>query len=139
MRFTRLIVPISCFLLGTGSGATLFAIQQAREAVQVGAGPVIEQTAYFAKPGLADKVYEQRIHASEVRQKIGLPAGLVFRRVGGTGDVSDVIWQLEYPNQQALNHDLEVRAQSREFEEVRATMNTLIDKFNRGFYRPAVR
>ena len=73
MRFTRLIVPISCFLLGTGSGATIFALQQAREAVQVGAGPVIEHTAYFAKPGLADRVYEQRIHASEVRQKIGLP------------------------------------------------------------------
>jgi hypothetical protein len=137
MRLLRLLVPISCFVLGAGSAAAVFAVQQGRESLQLGAGPVIEQTAYFAKPGLADKVYEQRMHASEVRGQIGLPAGRVFRRVGGTGDLPDVIWQLEYADQQALEHDLRVRAESRAFEQVRATMNTLIDKFSRGFYRPA--
>jgi hypothetical protein len=96
----------------------------------------MEQTEYFAKPGLADRVFEQRVRASEVRRKMGLPAGRVFRRVGGTGALPDVVWQLEYPSQQALNQDLDTRAKSREFEQVRATMNTLIDTFNRGFYRP---
>jgi hypothetical protein len=139
MRFMRLIVPISCFVLGAGSAAAMFAVQQGREPLQLGDGPVIEQTAYFAKLGLADKVYEQRIHASEIREKIGLSAGRVFRRVGGTGDLADVMWQLEYADQQALDRDLEVRAQSREFEQVRATMSTLTDKFSRGFYRPAAR
>jgi hypothetical protein len=139
MRFMSLIVPISCFVLGAGSVAAIFAAQQGREPLQLGAGSVIEQTAYFAKPGLVDKVYEQRIHANEVREKIGLSAGRIFRRVGGTGDLADVIWQLEYADQQALDHDLEVRAKSREFEQVRATMSTLTDKFSRGFYRPAAR
>jgi hypothetical protein len=139
MGFARLILPISCFVLGAGSAVAVFAVRQSREPLQVGAGSVVEQTAYFAKPGLADKVYEHRLHASEVRQKIGLPAGRVFRRVGGTGELADVVWQLEYADQHALDHDLAVRAQSREFEEVRATMGTLIDKFSRGFYRPAVR
>jgi hypothetical protein len=88
---------------------------------------------------MAQGVYQQRIHASEVRQKIGLPPGQVFRRVGGTGDLPDVIWQLEYPNADAMERDLDARAQSREFEEVRAKMNTLIGKFSRGFYQPADR
>ena len=102
------------------------------------AGPVIEQTPYFAKPGLADRVYEQRIHAScRFDRRLGCPAGRVFRPSGWSrGELSDVIWQLEYTDQQALNPDLEVRAQSREFEEVRATMRTLIDKFKRGVCRP---
>ena len=139
MRSARLILPISCFVLGACSAATIFAVGQSREPLQIGTGSVIEQTAYFAKPGLAEKVYEHRLRASEVRQKIGLPAGRVFRRVGGTGELADVVWQLEYADQQALDRDLEVRAQSREFEEVRATMGTLIDTFSRGFYRPAVR
>ena len=137
MSFVRLIVPISCVVLGIGSAAARFGVQQRREPLQLGPGPVIEQTAYFAKPGLAEKVYEQRIRANEGRGQIGLPAGRVFRRVGGTGDLPDVIWQLEYSDREALDHDLQVRAQSREFEQVRATMSTLIDKFSRGFYRPA--
>lgn len=137
MQVTRLVSSISCFLLGAASGATTFVVQQSRERIEVGAGPVIEQTAYFAKPGLADKVYEHRMHAGEVRKKIGLPVGRVFRRVGGTGELPDVIWQLEYTDQEALNRDLDARAQSREFDGVRVTMNTLTDKFARGFYRPA--
>jgi hypothetical protein len=99
----------------------------------------MEQTSYFGKPGFADRVYERRIHVSGVRQRMGLPAGHVFRRVGGAGDLPDVIWQVEYSDQQALNRDLDPRAQSPEFEEVRTAMNTLIDKFSRSFYRPAAR
>ncbi len=93
-----------------------------------------------AKAGMAEAVYQQRIHASEVRQKIGLPPGQVFRRVGGTGDLPDVIWQLEYLNADAMKRDLDARAQSREFDqEVRVKMRTLIEKFSRGFYQPADR
>jgi hypothetical protein len=42
-----------------------------------------------------------RLHYT-VRGDIGLPAGRVFRKVGGTGDLPDVVWQLEYPDQKAL-------------------------------------
>ncbi len=113
---------------------------QTSSAFQQVPGPIIEQTSYYAKAGMAEAVYQQRIHASEVRQKIGLPPGEVFRRVGGTGDLPDVIWQLEYLNADAMKRDLDARAQSREFDqEVRVKMRTLIEKFSRGFYQPADR
>jgi hypothetical protein len=82
-------------------------------------------------------VYEHRLHASDVREKNGLPRGRIFRRVGGSGDLPDVIWQLEYIDAAAMRRDLNARAESREFEQVRERMRTLIDKFSRGFYQSA--
>jgi hypothetical protein len=111
---------------------------QNKSPFQQGPGPIIEQTAYYAKPGMAETVYQHRLHASEVRQKIGLPAGRIFRRVGGEGELPDVIWQLEYANEDEMNRDLKARAQSSEFEEVRLKMRTLRGNFSRGFYQPAV-
>jgi len=137
MGFTLPILPISSVPFGSVSRATVLPVQQSREAVRVGAGAVMEQTSYFAKPGFADRVYEHRLHVSDVRQRMGLPAGRVSRRVGGTGDVPDVIWQLAYSD--PLNRVLGARAQSPEFEEVRTAMNTLIDKSTRSSYRPAAR
>ena len=98
----------------------------------------MEQSAYHAKPGMAEAVYQQRIHASEVRVHIGLPYGRVFRRTDGAGsNVPDVIWQLEYADVAAQKFDLDVRAKSPAFEEVRSKMSTLIADFGRGFYQPA--
>src|SRR5688572_27208416 len=92
----NLVWPALCFAVGTVFGTSLMAVQGTGAPSQVGPSPIIEQTAYYANPGLADAVYDHRVHASDVRQKIGLPRGRVFRRVGGTGDLPDVVWQLEY-------------------------------------------
>jgi hypothetical protein len=126
LRSSLLVISFS---LGTASGASVVALQTS-SAFQQGPGPIIEQTSYYAKAGMAEAVYQQRIHASEIRQKIGLPPGQVFRRVGGTGDL---------PNADAMERDLDVRAQSREFEEVRVKMRTLYGNFSRGFYQPTDR
>ena len=125
------------FSLGAVFGTSVMALQN-KGPFQQSPGPIIEQTAYYPKPGLAETVYQHRLHASEVRQKIGLPAGRIFRRVGGEGELPDVIWQLEYANEDEMNRDLKARAQSREFEEVRLKMRTLRANFSRGFYQPAV-
>ena len=85
---------------------------------------------------MAEAVYQQRMHASDVRVQIGLPYGRVFRRVDGAGDnLPDVIWQVEYPDVAAEKRDLDVRSKSPAFEQVRATMSTLIANFSRGFYQ----
>ncbi len=78
------------FSLGTVFGTSVMALQN-KGPFQQSPGPIIEQTAYYAKPGMAETVYQHRLHASEVRQKIGLPAGRIFRRVGGEGESPDVI------------------------------------------------
>jgi hypothetical protein len=137
MKLIRLAPAFGIFALGALFGATVFGFQQPAPPFPAGDGPVIEQTAYYAKPGTEQKVYEHRIHASDVRQKIGLPRGRIWRRVGGTGDLPDVIWQVEYTDQDALKRDLDARAKSPEFEQVRSVMNTLIARFSRGFYQPA--
>jgi hypothetical protein len=133
---TQLLLPLSCCLLGHLSAGSILAVQAEQRLQLEGEGLITEQTAYYAIPGEAEKVYAHRLHASEVRKKIGLPAGRVLRKAGGDGRLlPDVIWQLEYPDQNALERDLKVRAESREFEQARATMRTLIDDFSRGFYR----
>lgn len=103
---------------------------------QEGEGPIVEQTEYWAKPGLADEVYRQRLLACDVRVKLGLPRGRVLKRSEPSDTLPDVIWQVEYPNESARQHDLETRARSPEFEAVRTRMRTLYRRFERGFWRP---
>lgn len=97
---------------------------------------VIEQTQYWAKPGKAEEVFQWRLHASDVREKIGLPRGRVLRRQGASETLPDVVWQIEYPNEAARLRDLKTRDESPDFEAVRKHMNTLTTHFERGFWRP---
>jgi hypothetical protein len=98
-------------------------------------GAIIEQTEYFALPGKAEEVYRWRIHACDVREKIGLPRGRVLRREGNSETLADVMWQIEYPDDAARQRDLKIRAESSEFAAVRDHMNTLIRRFGRGFWQ----
>jgi hypothetical protein len=43
-----------------------------------GTGTIIEQAGYFALPGNAEEVYQARIQACDVLEKLGLPRGVVF-------------------------------------------------------------
>jgi hypothetical protein len=57
---------------------------------------IVERTQYYAKPGLAAEVLEQRRKASAVRVAIGLPAGEIFvKHPSGDGSEPDVAWQCE--------------------------------------------
>jgi hypothetical protein len=89
-------------------------------------GAIIEQTGYFALPGKAEEVYQWRIRACDVLEKLGLPRGHVLRRQGNSDTLPDVLWQMEYPDEAAHQRNLKIRLDSAEFTEVRNHMTTLI-------------
>lgn len=95
---------------------------------------IVEQTEYWALPGKADEVYQWRIHACGVRETLGLPRGRVLRRQGDSETLPDVLWQIEYPDDAARARDLKVR-DAPECRAVRDHMNTLIRRFERGFWQ----
>jgi hypothetical protein len=87
---------------------------------------IVIQSFNYAKPGKADEVLSHRQHASDVLEKIGLPRGRVMRRVGGSDDRPDVLWECEFPNTAALDQFLKTAAANPAFEQVRKHMATLI-------------
>ena len=93
---------------------------------------IVERTQYYAKPGLAAEVLEQRRKASAVRVAIGLPAGEIFvKHPSGDGSEPDVAWQCTFADAAAHAADLAARAASAEFESVRTRMRTLYARFER--------
>jgi len=93
---------------------------------------IVERTQYYAKPGLAAEVLEQRRKASAVRVSIGLPAGEIFvKHPGGDGSEPDVAWQCTFADAAARDSDLAARAANAEFESVRAQMRKLYARFER--------
>jgi len=96
---------------------------------------IIEQGDYWALPGKAEEVFQQRMHACDVRVMLGLPRGQVLRRQGNSETLPDVIWQIEYANDAERIRDLKVRM-APEFEEVRKHMGTLTRRFERSFWLP---
>ena len=93
---------------------------------------IVERTHYYAKPGLAAEVLEQRRKACAVRVAIGLPAGEIFvKHASGDGSEPDVAWQCGFPDAAAHAADLAARAASAEFESVRVRMRTLYARFER--------
>jgi hypothetical protein len=89
-------------------------------------GTIIEQDAYYALPGKAEEVYQWRIHACDVLEKLGLPRGHVLRRLGNSDTLADVMWQIEFPDETARQRNLKIRLESSEFTAVRDHMKTLI-------------
>jgi hypothetical protein len=88
-----------------------------------GAIKIVERTQYYAKPGLAAEVLDQRRKASAVRMSIGLPAGEIFvKHPGGDGSEPDVAWQCTFGDAAARDADLAARAASAEFAKVRVQM-----------------
>jgi hypothetical protein len=97
-----------------------------------GAIRIVERTHYYAKPGLAAQVLDQRRKASTVRLSIGLPAGEIFvKHPGGDGSEPDVAWQCTFADAAARDADLAARAASAEFESVRVQMRKLYEHFER--------
>ena len=95
----------------------------------------IVQNNYWALPGKAEEVFQWRIHASDVRERLGLPRGQVLRRQGNSETLPDVIWQMEYQDEAERLADIKV-ADVPEFQEVQKHMSTLTRRFERIVWRP---
>lgn len=95
------------------------------------AGMIIVQNDYYAKPGKGEEVYLWRIHASDVREKLGLRRGRVLRRIGDSTQQPDVIWECEYPNAASREAEVIVLGSNEEFDAVVKHMETLIQHFDR--------
>jgi hypothetical protein len=94
-------------------------------------GPIVVQNMYWAKPGLEAQVYQWRLHASDVRARLGLPRGRVLLRQEASDTLPDIIWECSYPSMEARSKDVAVTSQSPEFHQVEEHMDTLIRKFDR--------
>lgn len=93
---------------------------------------VVEITNYYARPGQVEAVLAQRRHASEVRVRLGLQAGRIFRKLEGPGP--DVRWECVFETRAAYEADMACRAASTAFATTRATMHTLLDRFERNLH-----
>jgi hypothetical protein len=121
--------PSKVFLLSLLITGTIWAAST--QPAQDTSTPIVIQNMYWAKPGKADDVYRWRLHASDVRAKLGLPRGRVLRRKGDSATLPDVIWECEYPSTDARSKDVERISRSSEFKQVEEHMDTLILHFDR--------
>lgn len=97
------------------------------------AKPIVVQNLYYPKSGKEEQVFQWRLHASEVRVKLGLPAGRVFRKISGDATYY-VVWECDYPSPAAREADVRKIDQSPEFTKVQEHMGTLIQKFKRNIW-----
>jgi hypothetical protein len=129
---TRLLVMAAC--IGLSGGASAAPVSSAQKQGE----PIVVQNFYYALPGKAEEVYQWRLHASEVRARLGLAVGRVLRltSTGGAKDAElpDVVWECEYPNAAARAADLAKLDASTEFDAVEAHMRRLIRQFRRGVF-----
>jgi hypothetical protein len=99
------------------------------------AGTIVEQAGYYALPGKAEEVYQVRIQACDVLEKLGLPRGHVLRRQGPSDTLPDVMWQIEFPDDAARQRNLKIRLDSPEFAAVRDRMKTLTTRGELGVWQ----
>ncbi len=98
---------------------------------------IVSHNYYYALPGNGEAVLKQRLHASDVRERIGLPRGRVYRKLAGAEDFPDVLWEIEFPDVAGHHADMAVRAASAEFEAVRVGMRKLYLRFERPLFETA--
>ena len=94
------------------------------------------QDRYFALPGKAEDVYQWRLHACDVLEKIGVPRGLVFRGPGGPAP--DVVWQYEFPDRETARQLHRKVMSAPEFKPVMEHMGTLIRRFEGSLYQEVI-
>lgn len=90
---------------------------------------IVEATNYFALPGRAAEVLDQRRHATALRLALGLPAGRILVRIEGGGP--DVRWECEFPDPASYERDRQARSGSAEFEAAKNAMHKLLARFER--------
>ena len=97
---------------------------------------IISYNFYYARPGNAAAVLQQRISASDVRAQLGLPRGRTISKLEGGDDLPDVIWRLDFADMETQDADMQARAASTEFETIRQGMRQLYRRFERPLYAP---
>ncbi len=97
---------------------------------------IVSWNFYYARPGNAAAVLQQRIKASDVRAQLGLPRGRIISKIEGGGDFPDVAWRQDFADMAAQDSDMKVRAASAEFEVIRHGMRQLYRRFERPLYTP---
>lgn len=90
---------------------------------------LVEITNYYALEGQVEAVLAQRVRASELRVRLGLPPGRIYQKVEGAGP--DVRWECIFETRAAFDADIASRAASIEFTRMRQEMHTLLEKFER--------
>ncbi len=96
---------------------------------------VVVQNWYFAKPGLQSEVLAQRLHASRVREDLGVPRGRVLHRLTRGQDLPEVIWEAEYANLEARQREADWVGETAQFKVVMERMGTLLRLFVRGTWQ----
>jgi hypothetical protein len=90
---------------------------------------IVESTLYYALAGQLDAVLARRRAATDLRMRLGLPPGRIFRKLEGAGP--DVRWECVFATRADYDRDMAVRAASPEFAAGRAAMHGLLERFER--------
>lgn len=96
----------------------------------------LAQNRYYARPGKARDVYELRLHACDLLDRIGVPRGQVFR--GRGGGEPDVIWQVDFASREAAREARRKVSANAEFTAVQERMGRLIRRFEASLYQEAI-
>lgn len=91
---------------------------------------ILARHLYHPLPGKSAEVLKQRQLACDVRERLGLPRGRVLRRVRGSDDLAEIIWESEYTDAAAYDHEMDTQDASAEFMAVRRHMRTLIQRMD---------
>lgn len=97
---------------------------------------IVSYNFYYARPGNAAAVLQQRIKACDVRAQLGLPRGRIISKLEDGDDWPDVIWRLDFADMTGQDADMQIRAASPEFEAIRHGMRQLCRRFERPLYVP---
>jgi len=90
---------------------------------------IVESTHYYARAGQEEAVLSQRRIATDLRMRLGLPPGRIFRKVEGDGP--DVRWECPFATRADYDRDMAARAASPEFAASRQSMLALLERFER--------
>jgi len=90
---------------------------------------IVESTHYYARAGQVEAVLAQRRMANDLRMRLGLPPGRIFRKLEGDGP--DLRWECPFATRAEHERDMAVRAASPEFAALRQAMRALLERFER--------
>jgi hypothetical protein len=115
---------------------TAAALLNNRPAVAQQSQRFVVQNNYWALPGKAEEVFQWRIHACDVLERLGLPRGQVLLRQSNSETLPDVIWQMEYQSEEERRLAQLKASDGHEFQEVIEHMRTLTRRFEQSVWRP---
>ena len=96
----------------------------------------IERTNYWAKAGKTGQVLAVRRRASQIRVSLGLPGGTIFVKATAQDEGPDVQWECAFRTLDEQARDLDIRAASSEFRQIRKAMSELRERFERHLVCP---